>query len=287
MDRRTLLGAVGTAALAVPFVSSQSPGAAVTFDPGDPQDRLYILRKLAYAMDDSVTFWWMRSTRLGLMDSAFTPLWAQIAGMFFWTRDLPEGNAFEAQALIFAFAVDFETGQEISEIRNPYTGQMIRIKTFGGTEPIRSIFQAPSDKASDARPSPPGYAMTRGETVQPVMIEGDDVWVRSDNIFRLEPDAGTDNPLMQVNDWNTYHGSLKDIADPDIASAPATWTFNDINTWPGWMNMGTRSGNYVSRGAGRKVFDIKDMPSDWRQLMAQHHPDILKDPKAGFDQSWQ
>jgi len=287
MDRRTFMGGAGAVALTVPHVSTPSQGAALPLNPDDPNDRLYMLRKLAYAVDDSITFWWMRSTRLGLVDSAFTPLWAQIAGMYFWTRDLPEGSAFEAQALIFAFALDLETGKEISDIQNPYTGELIRIKTFGGADPIRSVFQAPFDKAPDAEPSPPGYMMSRGGTVQPVMIEGDDVWIRRDNIFRLEPDAGTANPLMQVNDWNTYHGSLKDINDPDIASAPATWTFNDINTWPGWMNMSGRSGNYVSRGAGRKVFDINDMPSDWLQLMARHHPGVLKDPKGRFDPAWQ
>ena len=277
MDRRTILGMLGAAA-AGPFVPRLA-GAEASLDVNNPDHVLLILRKLAHSLGDKPIFWWIRTIRYGLVDSAFTPMWGQNGGAIFLTRESDEKNAYEASVVIINFLIDPDTGQQIRKFTTPYTKQALALQTFGGTEPIHVTYRRPGSEAPARQSAPPGYKMTASRLpVGPALIEGDDVWVRSDNVFRMEPTSPDKGRLMQVNDWSTYHGSVQDVANPDIKSAPATWAFNDINTWPGWMGMEDRPGNYVARGVGRKVFSINDMPESWRQLMAENHPDILDDP---------
>ena len=98
----------------------------------------------------------------------------------------------------------------------------------------------------------------------------------------MAPDTPEAGKLFQINDHSTYHGSLRDVADPDVKNAPATWSFNDLNTWPAWMEMGDNPGNYFSRGFGRKVFAIEDMPSTWHRFATDRFPEVMKDPRGAL-----
>ncbi len=175
---------------------------------------------------------------------------------------------------------DPATGKEIDSIINPWTNKKVEIEPFGGSEPIRVIYRAGGGDVEPERAAPPGYDMSNRILVGPAWVEGDDVWLRSDNVLRMEPEDGAKGRTVQVNDWSTYHGSLRQVADPAVISAPATWAFNDINTWPRSMDMGDLPGNSVARGYGRKVFSIDDMPDTWKTMMAERHPDILADPNG-------
>lgn len=286
MDRRTFLGVLGAAtapsmALGSEVAMQMPPAHAL--DQKNPDHILLILRKLAHSLGNEPIFWWIRTTRYGLVDSAFTPLWGQNGGAIFVTQDTDIDDTYEAAVIIINFNIDPQTGEPIDTFRNPYTNENMELQAFGGTDPIRVTYRSRGGE-SEARPAaPPGYKITASRLpVGPALIEADDVWVRSDNVFRMEPTSPDRGRLIQVNDWSTYHGSLKDVTNPDIASAPATWAFNDINTWPSWMNMEDRPGNYLARGMGRKVFAIRDMPASWRRLMALHHPDILDDPAGAL-----
>lgn len=278
MDRRTFLGMMGAAGLP-PFTLAADAHAALDLNVANPNDVLLILRKLAHSVGDEPVFWWIRTTRHGLVDSAFTPLWGQNGGAIFATRDGEDKDSYEASVIVINFTIDPETGDPIETFTNPYTNKEMKLQSFGGIDPIHVTYRSGGGESGPEQASPPGFKVTASRLpVGPALIEGDDVWVRSDNVFRMEPTSPGSGRLVQINDWSTYHGSLKDVANSDIKSAPATWSFNDINTWPSWMGMENRPGNYVARGMGRKVFRIDDMPPSWRRLMAERHPDILKDP---------
>jgi hypothetical protein len=54
--------------------------------------------------------------------------------------------------------------------------------------------------------------------------------------------------------------------------------FNDLNTWPPWLEMGDIEGIYFSRALGRKVFALADMPLLWQSEMMRRLPQIARDP---------
>ncbi len=281
MKRRTVLGGLMAAALAPAAVASTGVRAALDLNPDDPDDVLLILRKLAHTTGDKPIFWWIRSLRQGLVDTRFTPFWHQHGGAIFSVRDRDDGEGYDATVLMLSFNLDPVTGEPIETFKNPYTNEDVEVKPFGGREPIRVTYKAGGGETA-MRGAPDGYALDSRIPVGPAWIEGDDVWVRTDNVFRMEPEDRSRGGLVQVNDWSTYHGSLADVADPDVESAPATWAFNDINTWPSWLGMDDRPGNYVTRGIGRKVFSIDDMPRIWKDMMAEKYPDILNDPEGAL-----
>ncbi len=280
MKRRTALGVIGATALSPLIMTAGGVSAALNLDPADPDDTLLIHRKLAYSMDDSLTFWWLRSTRFGLVDSAFRPLWNVHVGHIRTTTDLDDDGAFETTAISIGFYTDLENGQVLETFKNPYTDQEIDVPIFGGATPNKRAYSRDGDIAE--LPSRDGFKVTSHIPLGPTLIEGDDVWVRHEAGFRMEPETPEAGKLFQINDQSTYHGSLKEVADTDIKNAPATWSFNDLNTWPAWMGMGDHVGNYFSRGFGRKVFTIDDMPSTWHGFVADRFPEVVKDPRGAL-----
>ena len=73
------------------------------------------------------------------------------------------------------------------------------------------------------------------------------------------------------------------MANPEVLSAPATWHFNDILSYPPWLGMGDRPGDFVSRGFGRKVSSFDAMPLKWQELVRMRHPEIYEDPAGALD----
>jgi hypothetical protein len=105
--------------------------------------------------------------------------------------------------------------------------------------------------------------------------------VRSDNSARIVPTDVT-RQAFQVEDLSTYFGSLKDVANPAEKAIPAGQVFTDLLNFPGWLEMGDRNGHFFSRCFGRKVFSTGAMPQDWQRLMAEHYPEMLRDPLAAL-----
>ena len=266
MERRHVLGLMGAATLTPAMLSPRAAHAdGHLLNPNDPDDLYTIHRKLRYGFDDRIVYWYIQAVRYGLMDSQFTPLWTMHVGFIAKAED--EGNAFKTKGLTAIFYTDVETGRLLETFTNPYTGERIAINqpglrksssTYSRQGPVRS------------RPERPGMTMTEFEGIGPAWVIGDDVWCRDDGGFRAEPTT-PEGRLLHINDWTTYHGSISEVSDPSVTSANATQSFNDINTWPAWLNMGDRPGNYVSRGFGRKSWSLDGMPPDWREIMQDRY----------------
>ncbi len=280
MKRRTALGVIGSAAAAPCLMAmGDAPPAARALDVANPDDVLTIYRKLAHTMDDSVTYWWLRTTRYGLVDSAFTHMWDVHVGAMLTAETVDDNGSYETTTISVVFYTDPQTGAFMETFKNPYTGEEVEIGYFP-PNPGKRLFTA--DGTPEERDAPPGFTMESESPLGPAWIEGGDVWVQGDDWFRMEPEQGSVGRPFSVNDWSTYHGALADVADLGVKNAPATWTFRDFNNWPPWLGMEDRPGNYVSRGHGRKVFSLADMPDTWRRLMADRHPDIYSDPAGAL-----
>ncbi len=279
MKRRTALGVIGAAA-AAPFVGASAARAEqIELDPANPAHTLLISRKLAHSMDDNPVFWWAKLSRMYMLDKIITPLWDVHIAAVLNTRDIDEHGSYETTAISMVFYTDLETGEYLTRFDNPITGKTVDVGYFPAKpgKRITSISGAKSEPRTR-----PGYEITSSHPMGPAVIEGDDVWVRVDDSTQVEPLKPETGSAFRVNDWNTYHGSLSDVANPKIANAPATWHFNDVLSFPPWLGMGDTPGDYVSRGFGRKVSGIRSMPEQLQDLIKERHPDIYKDPAAAL-----
>ena len=273
MKRRTALGLMASA----PFVASHGERALaqqqLSLDPTDPDDLYLIHRKINYTFDEDPVLWYIEAVRYGLVDGKFTPFWNMHVGFLFTVESTGKFD-FKAQQLSTIFYSALDSGDLLENFKNPLTGATVPVRQPGL---IRSEIRF--DKTGQVRKERniPGATVTANEDIGPAWIIGDDVWVHGDTRLRAEPkDPG--GRLLQVNDWSTYHGSLKEVADPEVLCAQATMNFNDINTWPAWLNMGDQPGNYVSRGFGRKLRSADGMPPQWLRFMRDRFPEESRDP---------
>lgn len=278
MKRRTALGLMASATIAPNLAMPAARPKNLSLDPSNPDDLYLINRKVNYTYDDRPVFWYIEAVRYGLVDSAFTPFWKMHVGFLFNVTSTGEFE-FETKQLSAIFYADLESGELLETFKNPITGASTPVRQPG-------VIRGGSrfDKTKQIRESRerPGATVTAGTDIGPAWIIGDDVWVHADTWIRAEP-TGAEGQLLQVNDWSTYHASLADVADPSVASAPATMNFNDINTWPSWLGMGDQPGNYVSRGFGRKLHSGEGMPPSWLRFMNDLYPQESKDLVAAID----
>ena len=272
--RRPLLRgmiAAGPASL-IPAAAQASTSALLKLDPANPVDQALIFRKLSYASDDSVGYWWLLGTRYGLVETKLVPLWQIHIGSIFTVRDLAEGS-YEVTRLGATFYTDLKTGQLLKKFLNPLNNKVVDLEYY----PPKSI-KVKYDIAGLMEPAAGRVAggVSNG-AIGPAWIEGDDVWVQSDHLSDVPPVSPGKRPV-RVSDLVTYFGSLKEVANPAVKMPAAGHAFTDINSWPDWLEMGDRPGDYYSRCYGRKVASYAAMPEVWRRLVAQEYPSLAKDP---------
>jgi len=236
-------------------------------DPSRPADLSLIFRKLAYAMDERIGFWWLKGRRFALVDTGLIPLWDMHIGAAFQTRTLADGQ-FEVSFLQTSFYADLASGKLLRTFENPITHRTVDI-AYPPAVVSRLTFDAQG--RTDA---PTGFLadLARDARIGPAWVQGDDVWVEG-NIL-LSGQTPPQGRAIRVNDLTTYFGSARDILNPELPMPLAGQMFSDINIWPPWLEMGDQKGDYFSRCYGRKVASFDEMPAFWRQSMHAAFPEV-------------
>jgi hypothetical protein len=283
MNRRETLamsaGLLGAAALDAPLRARPREPAQQTFNLADPRDVARIFRRLAYVEGEGFGIWWLKGRRYCAVPPHYIPFWDMLIGQLFTVRDLGE-DGYSVISMSTTFYTDIATGELISNFHNPVTGKDLEAPVLV-PRPSERRYGALGQMLETSMSPIPGTTATHSSEPGPAFIEGDDVWLRSDNSTRAIPTDVT-RQVLQVEDLTTYFGSLRDVANPAMKAVPAGQVFTDLLNYPAWLAMGDRNGHFFSRCFGRKVFSIAAMPGDWQRLMEKHHPDILRDPLAAL-----
>jgi hypothetical protein len=276
MKRRTLLSAAAGSIVAPAILSRAAWGANIKLDVKNPEHLYLIFRKLSYSMNSDVTFWMLHATRYGQVDHKLTPFWQMNVATWFSVKDMDDG-AFEVTNMGATFYTDPKTGAFMETFKNPYNGKEFKLP-YGTPKPVKLVY---TREHPPSRPARAGYKVTDNEGYGPAWIEGNDIWIRSDTAVRGEPsEAG--KKVYQINDLSTYFGAAKDVANTGNKNPAAKWAFNDVNTFPDYMEMESGAGAFFSRGLGRKIFRYQDMPALWRDLMEKRFPDVARDPAGAL-----
>ena len=279
MDRRQSLEMIGSTVLGAASLAPRAiAGAAAlpALNPADPVDLGMIHRKLAWSLDGTVGFWWLKGRRYAAVTPHYTPLWDMLVGTIFTTRDI-DIDTYAVTSLTTTFYTDIATGQYLENFHNPVTGKDLKIPYPAP----RASEQKYGRQGLVSELSMPGTTTTRNTEPGPAWIQGDDVWVRGDVAIRVVPNDPM-KKVFEVEDLSMYFGSLQQVANPKLRAISAGQVFTDILNYPSWLDMGDRNGHYFSRCFGRKVFKQSDMPQDWQQLMREHYPTIANDPTAAL-----
>ncbi|MFZ9478002.1 MAG: DUF1838 family protein [Steroidobacteraceae bacterium] len=264
-------GAVGSAAQAsVDAARSASPSTSTP-------DPLMLYRKLHLRTDDGLLFWWLQGPKIGQVGTTLTPLYTSSIGTVQRVRHREDGG-FDVTQLELIIICDLQTGEPLTQWRNPYTDEMIPIR-FSPVGPTVVRYRADNSRVLPTEIG--GTPLQATAIMHAPVIVGDDVFQRDESVARVFT-PGRATPF-EVNDIAVYHGSLANLADPAVTVGEATVFFAEVTGWQRWMNMGDRAGNLTSRLTGRKVRRYAELPSRWREQLAAVAPKIAADPIAALD----
>lgn len=234
-------------------------------------------RKLRFALHEEVFFWWIRGTKLGLVDSLITPLYNMEIASIFRCRNGDDGS-FSVASLEMVYNTDIESGALLTKWRNPYTDEMISMRP---AQPVGPVTVTYTTAGPQLPTSLPGASMRHEHRWHFLDGAGDTQLLRDESFSIVTPTAGNAREF-KVSDLSTYQASRRELDSRRVLSAPASVAFNAVSNWQRWMNMGDRPGSMLSRGVGQKARRLQDCPRQFLDLLASQHPEFLRDPAASL-----
>jgi len=259
---------IGAGALAAGSLAACSEP-AMSFDRNSPEQRLLALAKLRGSAKKEPVIWWLDGTLYGVVDQVPTPMW-HMETVSFASWEKTESGEYLMSHRELSLRKDFDTGELLEEIENPYTGELLKSEH-------KPFIPAPLLLSANAARLPEGVNMpaTFIHDIQVPTIAGNDIWIGEDMYAEIPAFAPGAKP-WRANDINTYHGALDQVLDPGVTSADATMVYQGMYSWRPWLNMGDIEGQHVARMAGKKLRSIDDIPESYLNSAALIDPEFVE-----------
>ncbi len=242
-----------------------------------------IYRRMRFAADDQVVFWWMKGRRFGIVDNELQPFFNMEVGSMHRCRERDDGG-YEVATAAAIYYTDLQSEELLQSWRNPVTGELVR---FDYNVPAATAAHYSYLSGRLDEPSAMGMRVERRTTFDPVRVDSAEVWLTEENYVRLfrEASAAAD-PAMRVHDLYTYSCQHSALRDSQLAYVHAAVQFNDYNDWSPRFQMGEHRGTSVSRCAGRKESRLEQLPGSYLKLARRLHPQAFADPIKTLAQAW-
>jgi hypothetical protein len=166
---------------------------------------------------------------------------------------------------------DFESGEFVDAIVNPYTGKQVEVKHYATsigeyTISPNGIIPSKAFKGESAK-------VHAGPFILPWTILGDRVWVTSDERVRYQrPSDGeyrVDNAILR------YAGHLSELEDESLTSARCESSWQTQLNWFSWLEMGSIKGMVMQGGAGTKLKSAAELPAKFTNFAERKFPGFL------------
>jgi len=243
------------------------------YDLQNPHDLLQMQVKLRGSLDDRMVVSWIRATQYAVVDTIVTPLY-HLRNASFQKFTKVADDKYAIAMLELAYFTDLETGQPLSNFRNPFTNET-------GTFPP-ALFGPNHVSVTTAGLQPPEHfpfgKLTFDGGLGPAYTDGTDVWMREETLVRME----SDNPAFGnyiYNELVTYKADWAETNNRAIDSVAADVTYNTTSNWRPWMMPGDTPGHIMSEGYGKKVNSVADLPEDYLDIARQLNPEVIADPE--------
>lgn len=277
-DRRDALklamGLAGAAAM-VPGVSAVARTRQL--DPNDAKDAVQIYRKLRYRTDSGLVFSWIKGPYMAAIGGDLIPIYAINLGAIQRITHNADGS-FNLIDLEISFRVDVQSGERLTTLRNPVTGEMVRV---GGRGPIPTHLKVSAENEIEIPdvPGQPRYEHVH-YPVSTFALGRTDLAIRDRSHARV---TAPDGSVSYLNEVSTISAPRDQVLDPGTTNISTRVQSNDVRSWPAWMNMGDRPGTLGLFANGGKVTRFADLPDDWHAMLKRYYPEIAADPIGVLD----
>jgi hypothetical protein len=231
-----------------------------------------VYRRVRFAGDERIVFWWMRGRRYGFVDTVLTPFFDMHVGSMHRCRDLGDGR-YEVRSASAMYHTDLAGGGLLEDWANPVTGRTVKFAYPAPTVVITTYSYA--DGVQDG-PSPPGTKTERRHALAPLELVGEDAWLREESWLVVQYAAS--GRSQRVHDLHTFASPVAALRDAARAFVPASVHFNDYNGWSPRFEMGDAPGASVARCSGRKVATVDELPEAYLRIARRLHGAAFRDP---------
>lgn len=273
IGRRGAIGLIGSAAALAAMPAARATGATL-----GNQSKLHTYMLMRGALDDRLVIGCISGRYNGIVDGLPTPLYGVVAATFARYRARPDGG-FDAVTYELAYFTDLETGAVLSEFRNPYTGETVKVPAGGQPAARVSFMPDLSMKLGRAIPG-----LEFDHQVLPFEVRGDDVWI-TEATRTSAAIPGQPRPF-RYSETNIMHARRSELEKPGARRVRTEVTFNGVVNWRPWLAMGDRPGHLLGVGAGTQGTTLEALPPAWLAATSERKPDLLKNPAAALEPLW-
>jgi hypothetical protein len=217
--------------------------------------------------------WVYRGVLIGKVEGERAHKLLHVEGMSYNKAVRQETGGYEYHLDEAGYYCDLVTGEPVSEAVNPMNGKTVKVQHY--RSPQRYIFK--DGQVQSTNVLPPGTEFV-GEITQPTVI-GNRVFVGED-IFAKVPAAAAENgaparPLQVATSMVMFSAALEDLQTQSDRWVPAEATYNTMNTFRPWLEMGDTPGVMNMRLEMVKFQDERGAPEWLRTRIAKDHPDFF------------
>jgi hypothetical protein len=289
LTRRSFCGNLVTgAALVSPVLSPLNVLAAPGLDLDHHPDLLQAMIKMRGSLDSELVVGWLSAKRFAVSQGRVEPLCGMLAMTISNFRQVSE-ELFEVVILEIAHYTDFDTGELLTQLVMPFTGQEIEVPPYR-YGPMSSRYAVQLDEKKPYVPraetnedvfSPAGsILMTKSIRVED--IRGGKLFIRHEEHGRVKP-LDSETPSVFYKESTIWSAGLSGVLDTGTRKVDSSVSYSAMTGWRPWMQMGDLPGHTSSNGFGGTVQSMADLPEDILRYTQQLHPDVLADPQALLD----
>lgn len=178
-------------------------------------------------------------------------------------------NNFRIHAHNLSFPRDLETGKFTDSVRNPVTGEMVRIPPTVITDDPGTVH------------NPIGFRNVNSDGTYQVRYS---MFRLQDNFIKLDSVRGApiEKPMTHQENscqWCEFDSFTK----PAIASLPVHFAGCYLYDYPRWLGMGERPGHLMAMWDGKKISSVEELPDDYLDRARREYPDLLRAHWEAFD----
>lgn len=231
-------------------------------------------------------FGWYKGTVRGVMPGRKNEKLCGFEGFSFARLEDNGDGTYKKLLREVGYYTDLQTGEVLTEWRNPYTDELITNVVHIANDPFNYVISA-------FWPKPPAYGGLNADDIPaiPMILPWQDlnngkVLLQSNiDLFypsALQPDKWpreSPGPMTQVTEMFNYVFDKDDLANPEITGLEFSGAWNRLTPWLPWMLMGQEAEGHCHYDCVMGCYNNMDMLSPQVKAFAEeHHPLFFNAP---------